>query len=1400
MVVRRKNCVWIFLSRLLSDMEKNPPPQTAEQQALVATRRFSVLKLLLTVLLVLCTSFILLLAWAIKTQSGTQVLFSFVHYLTAGSLQTTGIKGSIGDDLELDQLSFHSSTIKLDASGVHLVWQPSALWHEQVLIDRLHVTSLRIATKSDQSPTSLPQQLALPLDLSAKDIALGQLLIAEFANHVDVSAQPEPLKFSAISGQLNFAQGRYQTVFSLNSPWGRVKTNTLSLDAHRPFVLKADATLQGQVVQDIPAVNVALNADGSLQELKLRLKAQFTENQQTQDRQSTLAILNGHANATLTPFAPQLLKQLDVDVQHLNPAAWSASAPSADLRVVASGHPDFTQKNKTDNLTGELHATNAQVNSLDQNGLPVRQIDAQYLWQGSQLNLTNLRVLLAGDGTAKGGANIAWHAAQPSADVRIALSNVDLLQIDQHLRHTKVSGEVTAKTTAQQQITLQAQLHDVGTQLNTDLNYDIRQQLLAVRQINLVSQESHVEGQGEMSFAGNQAFHFKGTIANFDPAKWLAVPSGHLQADLNASGQLLPSVSIAASMPHFQGQYAGQMVQGNFDLQWRAQQIQLHQFDLRWGSNHLNAQGAWGGINDAMKIQVEAPQLSEFNSVLASQHIALNGDLKGNILLQGQFSEPAGLLNIQSEKLQITQAEQQYSLQKLAGKVSLSRGSNGVFEGELSASHIRSAANSVADPDDKIEQVTLSMKGQRAAHDITMQVQFPGQQNVSAKLSGGLRTVQLNKENSWGWVGQLQSLLLNGQADGQLTNPTAISVSPQAVHVGGLHLNSNLASISLEQLDWTPQALKTQGKVAGVKVTELLNFFRPQYAVTGSLKLNADWNIQLAESVRGEINIQKQSGDLRFNDPDGTGTPIPLGIRDLQAKLTMGGLVAGTDGQRLNLMLDADGTRLGQLHLQANSLLSRQNGQWRLASSAPLVGKVTAVLPDLEWVGAWINPGLVLKGKLNLDANLSGTLASPHYHADIAARELELAFASEGLLLPNGLLDAQIDDAHLKLTRLQFSNTVTVLPQHEQFRGWDALGKRGEFNASGELDIGTETGSIKAEWQQFPMLQRKDRWLQISGQASIVEANNIWSLTGKVSTDGAYFKLPKLPPPSLSSDVNVIRKKDKFSAKNGDASVTKKGLKTRVDVSFDMGSRFVFVGRGLDTSLAGSLRLRSIDGSPLQATGTINTVKGSYEGYGQQLTILRGILNFQGPPANPGLNIRALRQGLPVEAGVEVVGTVVAPQVRLVSEPDVPDTEKLTWLVLGRGSDQLAGGDASLLMSAASAIFGGDGSRNVPKDIVQGLGFDEFSIGSASGALSSHVPGQTVAGATSTSTSTTNTTDQVVSVGKHLMPGLVLAVERGLGDGSGAVKLSWQLTRRITVVGRTGSESAVDINYTFSFN
>jgi translocation and assembly module TamB len=451
----------------------------------------------------------------------------------------------------------------------------------------------------------------------------------------------------------------------------------------------------------------------------------------------------------------------------------------------------------------------------------------------------------------------------------------------------------------------------------------------------------------------------------------------------------------------------------------------------------------------------------------------------------------------------------------------------------------------------------------------------------------------------------------------------------------------------------------------------------------------------------------------------------------------------------------------------------------------------------VQWLGPWINPGLALKGKLLIDAQLAGQMKQPKYQAKLSGRELEVAFASEGLLLPNGVLDAVIDESHVRLNRLEFSNTVSMMPRHAQFQGVNWIGQKGELSASGDIDIRNESGNIQAKMTQFPLLQRNDRWLVVSGETNIVNVKDVWNLTGKLKADGGYFKLPKLPPPSLSSDVVVIRSKDKAAQAKVAEDASKKALKSRLDMSFDMGPRFVFVGRGLDTALAGTIRLRAADGNPMQASGSISTVGGAYEGYGQQLAIERGILNFQGPPANPGLNIRALRLGLAVEAGVEVVGTVAAPQVRLVSEPSVPDAEKLSWLVLGRGSDQIAGNDASLLMSAASAIFGGDGSRNIPRDLVHGLGFDEFSMGTADTGNGSKLPSQTIAGATSLGSSSG---DQVVTIGKRLAPGIVLSVERGLSDASGAIKLSWQLTRRISIIGRTGNESSVDAYYTFSFN
>lgn len=1371
--------------------EKNLPAKKKRNHL----RRLSLFTLkLFLILLVVCS---LVLTWMYKTESGTRTVLALIENISLGSLKFSGVQGTLDDELKLDEFSFISQDLHISGSAISLQWRPIALWRRHVDITSLQLSALTVASRSSKNAAGVPVDIGLPFSLNAPRLAVGRLQIATLT---DGGKQIETLKLSALTGSFSYQDKQYKAQTALSSPWGNLKGNA-DMASLAPFKLNSRLSLQGQVQEGIPPVTLQGVVSGNLHDMQIAVEAALDI---AADKNIRNKNLQGYAKGRISAFTAPYIRELDIDVQHLDPSAWQENAPHADLRILTQLKPvtdeKNTQKNAIFGLTGPVNIQNSQAASINKQGLPVQSLSTKLFWQGPHLSLKDIAMQLAGKGKLQGEADVNWQTAQLQADLKLNLVNIDLNQIDQRLHVSNIKGQFSAQTTKDKSVKLQAKLQDARASLNAEASYQHEKLLLNLDKFDLQAEDAHLQGAGDISFAGKQLFNLKASLKDFDPARWVATPAGRLQADFRARGQLSPRLDVQVNLQQLQGQYAGQSVQAGMDMRWlQDQQLQVKQLDLRFGKNTVTGQGNWGGADDVLKLNIDAQDLSHLNPLLSNWELALGGNLKADAVLRGRFNEPAGSLDALAQQVSIKRGKQQFSIAELKSRLNLANGIKGQFDGEIVARHISGdlpAWSATANNPDKLEQLSLKLQGRRDAHKLSLEAIFPNKQALNMVANGSMQA-DSKSDTAWSWNGQLQALNLNGRPDVRLQSSAPLQVSAQAVRLGSLSLQSALGSLQLDELEWTPAALKTKGQISDAHVLDIANLFYPQNAVTGNLRLNAQWKLQLTDHALGEIKLQRQSGDLRFNDPEGTGTSVALGIRDMQLQMKLGGLVVGTDGESLNLDLVADGSRLGQWQVKANTQLSKQNNAWTILASAPLGGQITAAVPDLQWLGPFINPGLVLKGKLNADASLSGSIGKPGYRANLAGREMEIAFASEGLLLPNGSFDAQIEDKHLKVSNLQFSNTVTNMPRHTQFRDENWIGKKGEFKASGDIDMGKETGSIQAQWTQFPLLQRKDRWLVASGQANIVEANNIWTLTGKVLADGAYFRLPKLPPPSLSSDVVVIRKTDKAAAKAAEVDSNRKGLKTRVDVSLDMGPRFVFVGRGLDTGLEGSLRLRSSDGSPLQANGSIRAVKGVYEGYGQQLAIERGILNFQGAPANPGLNIRALRKGLPVEAGVEVVGTVSAPQVRLVSEPDVPDAEKLSWLVLGRGSDQLASGDASLLMSAATAIFGGDGSRNVPRDIVQGLGFDEFSIGSSSNGSTSRLPVQTIAGSTGTSNAST---DQVVSVGKRIMPGLVLSVERGLSDASGGIKLSWQLTRRISITGRTGTESAVDVNYTFSFN
>ena len=92
---------------------------------------------------------------------------------------------------------------------------------------------------------------------------------------------------------------------------------------------------------------------------------------------------------------------------------------------------------------------------------------------------------------------------------------------------------------------------------------------------------------------------------------------------------------------------------------------------------------------------------------------------------------------------------------------------------------------------------------------------------------------------------------------------------------------------------------------------------------------------------------------------------------------------------------------------------------------------------------------------------------------------------------------------------------------------------------------------------------------------------------------------------------------------------------------------------------------------------------------------------FTGPLDNPGLEIRAMRLHQQVEAGVEITGTARDPRLRLVSKPEVPDGEKLAWLVLGRNVVATSKSDSEAMQANAMALAAQFGTapttRNWPK-------------------------------------------------------------------------------------------------------
>ena len=477
-------------------------------------------------------------------------------------------------------------------------------------------------------------------------------------------------------------------------------------------------------------------------------------------------------------------------------------------------------------------------------------------------------------------------------------------------------------------------------------------------------------------------------------------------------------------------------------------------------------------------------------------------------------------------------------------------------------------------------------------------------------------------------------------------------------------------------------------------------------------------------------------------------------------------------------------------------------GAWTLDREHPWKGELAAHLPDLRWLGALLGDGVQSGGGLDAALSLAGTPAHPVATGHARGEKLSLALADQGLRLENGVLAAGLQDNRLRVDTLVFDSRLQAPPRVVPSEGradFAAVAARpGRLEVKGEMQLGTfgaaegaERAFLDVGLERVGVLQSADQWLTVSGKGRLDWQGGALALAGKLKVDAGYWQLARMGTPKLSDDV-VIK-----SART--SGPVPRRLSLGLDLSTDLGEHFYFNGAGLQSRLEGSVQLRAQGRDLPKASGSIQTAGGKFDAYGQKLDIVRGVINFQGLPDNPALNVRALRKGLAVEAGVEVTGTAKRPVVRLISDPEVSDPEKLSWLVLGRDSSELGSGDAGLLLSAAGSILGGN-SGGVVQRLKQGFGVDELGVRSGQlGAPGERAATSRVATSGSAATGDTTASNQIVSVGKRLSSNMVLSYEQALGKTESLVKLTATLSRRLSIVGRAGSDNALDLLYTWSF-
>jgi len=1359
-------------------------------------------------------------AWLAYTAEGTQRLVALMSPWLS-QLTVLEPKGALLGDFQARQVIWkdsqqHSITIDEPSwSGLTVRHQVSGRWQLAVHADTLHAKRVRVdwPRAPDQPVTPFPLDWQLPLSLTVDDVAIAQI------ESPQMGAVPlMQLKASLALQQGSSLKNATHAIDLINLQWEQWR-----LQGQFKAQLQAMPVMDVSVLATSPQGRADLSIKGLLERMALAGQVQVAPIDKAKPRiegeRQTLQV-----SAEVTPLALWPLASLTLDANALDLQQISTQLPQTALTGQAQLQPKQSPADKavSDQPAMHLHLdmNNASAGVWSKQRVPVQslqadvtfplatvgKIDLQRFWRAGRvqasmrLSPNRAPVKLAGH----------WDLDQlAQTDLTATLDGVQLKGLHEQAPLLRVSGDVQVQGQKDQRWAIKTQLmgNDMGDG-QWPSGVQVKGQALwspksvAVSALSLTAGQAKAELKGDWAMTSGEQWQSSGSVdvRQFNPLLWLPAlaPSKGAAGPTAISGKgQWQFTGVGTAWPQGQAtivladsQWLGVATAGQ--VQWQAAQQWQLKANLQAAGNEIDVQ--------ASMPKPSAPSKNfDVKALLASSGIDAKLSVQGSALagLQAwatpwQVTGLAGDVNAQmqwssvgrgqwrttgqasSEQLKLTLQEQDVATEKMQANWSWGAGQAAASSpvqldvtveqgryGKWQVQQWQARVTGTAAQHDWQSQGRLDLppraspSGRQVTQSLRMQFDGAGQLSTQAGQShwhGDVKalradTLALTSTGAWLDVKPF-SVDIQSQPQGM-----AWAVSPTRLAWMGLPLRIDVAQGDLS----ASNRIELQASLEPTHAAEWLSLWQPQAGWGGDLLVQGQVKVKhsLGQPWLVQAKVARQSGDLTQTNVGIEGaSSLALGLRAVE-------LTLDADKGVWRATQSLDGQLLGQVSAQQTI---RLNDPLSFPSATDaLSGDLQAKIQDVQALGAWAPAGWRLAGHLQAQAKVSGTLGQPLFSGEINGQDLGAANTLQGIELKRGFLQLQLAGTQARLTTLTFEGA-----------GKDP----GELNISGEASLGAAPeAKLNIMATRFHVLNRDDRQARVSGQANLVfNGLDKASLEGSLSFDQGLFDVSQADAPSIGDDVNVINLPgDAGGAADGAGTSAQTRRQWQVNLALNLGEQLRLKGRGLNTRLTGALRLSTPNGRP-QLRGTVKTVDGTFASYGQKLVIERGTLTFSGPLDNPRLDIKAMRVQSPlaessdVKVGVVIGGSALDPRVSLYSEPPMSDTEKLSWLVLGRGPTGLGSADIGLLQTAASALFSGEGAS--PQDsLVGALGLDELSVRQTDGAVR----------------------DTIVTVGKQLSSRWYLGYERSLTATAGTWQALYRATQRVSVRLQTGDDDAIDL-------